>query len=560
MKIRRMSPQDHGSATDLPVPSRRNRRRPQCRHALVWSLAALTLAACGGGGGGGSAPAAAAAPAPAPAPAGNGWVAGSFLPAASFAAQCVAPRSGTDPATGQPYRDMKGTVLAQNNWLRSWSNDLYLWYAEIPDSDPGLYVSSAAYFDLLKSSATTASGRPKDRFHFTYDTAQWQTLSQSGVSAGYGAEWSVVANLPPRRVVVAYVEANPALAANLQRGDVVETVDGVDVVNSNTQAEINTFVAGLYPAQPGETHTLTVRNPLTSVVRTVTMQAQNVTSLPVQNLKTIVTTTGRVGYMQFNDHLATAEDALVTAIDTLRQSPIDDLVLDVRYNGGGLLGIASELAYMIAGPAQTAGQTFERLQFNDKHTSIDPVTGAPLTPLPFASTTLGFSRPPGSQLPTLNLTRVFVLTGPTTCSASESIINSLRGVNVQVIQIGSATCGKPYGYYPADNCGTTYFTIQLKGVNALGFGDYTDGFAPTNAPGVGGTRVPGCSVADDFTHALGDPAEARLAAALAYRLGPGCPAPSGLAPTEPGESFEPTGVDGVVMKPLWLQNRVLLAR
>ena len=316
---------------------------------------------------------------------GNGWVAGSFLPAASFAAQCVAPRSGTDPATGQPYRDMKGTVLAQNNWLRSWSNDLYLWYAEIPDSDPGLYVSSAAYFDLLKKLwLTTASGRPKDRFHFTYDTAQWQTLSQSGVSAGYGAEWSVVANLPPRRVVVAYVEANPALAANLQRGDVVETVDGVDVVNSNTQAEINTFVAGLYPAQPGETHTLTVRNPLTSVVRTVTMQAQNVTSLPVQNLKTIVTTTGRVGYMQFNDHLATAEDALVTAIDTLRQSPIDDLVLDVRYNGGGLLGIASELAYMIAGPAQTAGQTFERLQFNDKHTSIDPVTGAPLTPLPFA--------------------------------------------------------------------------------------------------------------------------------------------------------------------------------
>jgi carboxyl-terminal processing protease len=188
------------------------------------------------------------------------------------------------------------------------------------------------------------------------------------------------------------------------------------------------------------------------------------------------------------------------------------------------------------------------------------VTGAPLTPLPFASTTLGFSRPPGSQLPTLNLTRVFVLTGPTTCSASESIINSLRGVNVQVIQIGSATCGKPYGYYPADNCGTTYFTIQFKGVNALGFGDYTDGFAPTNAPGLGGTRVPGCSVADDFTHALGDPVEARLSAALAYRLGPGCPAPSGLAPTEPGESFEPTGVDGVVMKPLWLQNRLLLAR
>jgi C-terminal processing protease CtpA/Prc len=533
---------------------------PPCRHAIVGSLAALALAlaACGGGGGGGGS----TPPAPVPG-SGSGWVAGSFLPAASFAEQCVAPRTGTNPDTGQPYLDVQGTVLAQNNWLRSWSNDIYLWYADVADRDPGLYSDSAGYFDLLKTTATTASGRSKDHFHFTYDTDQWRALSQSGVSAGYGAEWAVVANLPPRQVVVAYVEADPAVTANLQRGEVVLTVDGVDVVNSNTQGEANVFVAGLYPDQPGETHTFTLRNPLTSVVRTVTMQSQNVTSLPVQNVKTIVTTSGRVGYMQFNDHLASAEGALFSAIDTLRQSPIDDLVLDIRYNGGGLLAIASELAYMIAGQAQTAGQTFELLQFNDKHMSIDPVTGAPLTPVPFASTTLGFSSPPGLPLPTLNLSRVFVLTGPTTCSASESIINSLRGVNVQVIQIGAATCGKPYGFYPFDNCGTTYFTIQFKGVNALGFGDYTDGFAPSNALGAGGTRVPGCSVADDFTHALGDPAEARLAAALAYRFGPGCPAPSGFAPTDLDGSFAPTslaGTDGVVMKPLWLQNRLVLAR
>jgi C-terminal processing protease CtpA/Prc len=484
------------------------------------------------------------------------------LPAASFAAQCVTPRTGTDPATGLPYADVQGTTLAQNNWLRSWSNDLYLWYDEIADRDPGLYGTSA-YFDFLKTTATTASGRPKDRFHFTYDTAQWLALSQSGVSAGYGAEWAVVANLPPRQIVVAYVQTDPALAANLQRGDIVVTVDGVDVVNSNTQAEVDAFVAGLYPNLAGEMHVFTIRDPETSIVRTVTMQSEDVTSLPVQNVKTIVTTTGRVGYIQFNDHLATAEDALATAIDTLRQSPIDDLVLDMRYNGGGLLAVASELAYMIAGAVPTAGQTFESLRFNDKHTSIDPVTGAPLTPMPFFTTTLGFSRPSGISLPTLNLARVFVLTGPTTCSASESVINGLRGVNVQVIQIGSSTCGKPYGFYPVDNCGTTYFTIQFKGVNAAGFGDYADGFTPNNALGVGGSRVPGCSVADDFTHALGDPAEARFAAALAYRLGSGCPAPSGFAPTDLNGSFEPTSlaaVDGIVIKPLWLQNRLLLAR
>ena len=61
-----------------------------------------------------------------------------------------------------------------------------------------------------------------------------------------------------------------------------------------------------------------------------------------------------------------------------------------------------------------------------------------------------------------------MLTGDNTCSASESIINSLRGIGVEVIQIGLTTCGKPYGFYPQDNCGTTYFSIEFKGVNAQG--------------------------------------------------------------------------------------------
>jgi hypothetical protein len=170
-------------------------------------------------------------------------------------------------------------------------------------------------------------------------------------------------------------------------------------------------------------------------------------------------------------------------------------------------------------------------------------------------------------LPTLNLPRVFVLTGSMTCSASESIINGLRGVNVQVIQIGSTTCGKPYGFYAKDNCGTTYFSIQFQGVNDAGFGSYGDGFTPQNTVAAGGERLPGCSVRDDFTRALGDPLEARFAAALAYRQAPTCPAPSGVgAPGAPSftkpfhgaVAAEPT--DGIVAKPPWLTNRWLDAR
>ena len=279
----------------------------------------------------------------------------------------------------------------------------------------------------------------------------------------------------------------------------------------------------------------------------------------MQNVHAITTAGGLVGYMLFNDHLATAEGELVTAFAQLQSAGVTDLVLDIRYNGGGYLDIASEVAYMIAGAKPTAGQTFELTQFNSQHSTADPVTGKAITPVGFHTTTQGFSTTAGQALPTLALTRVFVLTGSSTCSASESIINSLQGVNVQVIQIGSTTCGKPYGFYPADNCGTTYFSIQFQGVNAKNFGAYADGFTPKNTTGTQGVLVPGCSVADDFTHALGDSGEGVLASALAYQATGMCPVPpSGVepAPTLTAGAYVPPTADGKVIKSLWQQNRI----
>jgi hypothetical protein len=519
---------------------------------------AAALAGCGGGGSGGGAPTGGGGALPPPA---SGWVAGSFLPASSFAGKCVNPRSGTDPQTGQPYNETRGTATDENHYLRSWSNDLYLWYNEIVDRDPGLH-STPQYFELLKTTATTASGRSKDRFHFTYPTTEWLLLQQSGESVGYGAVWSTRSGNPPE-VIVAYTEPDsPAShpSTDLVRGENVTAVDGISITGLTSEAIWDSFWAGVYPSTAGETHSFTLRHPQTSIERTVSMTAETVTSVPVRNVGTIPTQTGPVGYIQFNDHLRIAEEQLIEAFTTLAAQNVTDLVLDLRYNGGGLLAIASEVAYMIAGAAPTAGQDFERLQFNDKHRSIDPVTGNALTPMPFFN---GSSA--GQPLPTLNLERVFVLTGSMTCSASESIINGLRGVNVQVIQIGSTTCGKPYGFYPHDNCGTTYFTIQFQGVNDAGFGSYGDGFTPQNTVAAGAERLPGCSVRDDFSHSLGDPLEQRLAAALEYRRTQGlaCPAPSGVSSPGQPEFTKPFGgptsvpSDGTVAKPPWLMNRIL---
>jgi carboxyl-terminal processing protease len=451
-------------------------------------------------------------------------------------------------------------VASENNFLRSWTHELYLWYSEVPDLDPNSYTDPLQYFDLLKTPAKTPSGRDKDQFHFTYDTDDWIALSQSGVSAGYGVQWIMLATTPPRRIVVAYTEPNsPASAQNVSRGMEVLSIDGADAINGGTQAIVDRLNAGLAPASAGESHTFVFRQ-LDGTQRTITMTSANVTSEPVQNVRTIDTQLGRVGYLLFNDHIATSEAALAAAVSTLRTAAVQDLILDIRYNGGGYLDIASAMGYMIAG-SRTAGRTFERLIFNSKHTSTNPVTGEPLQPTPFWSVG-GFGTTQGASLPTLDLPRVYVLTGGQTCSASESIINGLRGVGVDVYQFGTATCGKPYGFYAQDNCGTTYFSIQFQGVNDVGFGDYADGFSPRANAGLVGAEVPGCVIADDFERALGDADEARLSAALAFRAAgnsaAACPPAGqlgvmGLAKT--GES--PAPVEGLMLRSPARENRIL---
>jgi C-terminal processing protease CtpA/Prc len=460
----------------------------------------LTLAACGGGDSNFAPPVD-----------DTGWQQGVFLAASTFAAHCAAPRSGTT------FPDVQGTIVDENNFLRSFTNNTYLWYDEITDRDPGTFANTQDYFGEL-------TDLPQDRFSFWFDTLEWFNLFQGGVSAGYGATFAVISPTVPREIVVAYTEPDSpatAPAVALLRGTTILSVDGFDI-DTDTQVGVDALNAGLFPAGLGESHTFEVQDVGDPASRMVTIVSATITDAMVQNTQVFDTPTGRVGYMTFNYHRAPAETELVDAINTLNEGAgVADLVLDIRYNGGGFGAIAGQLAYMIAGSANTAGIDFDLLQFNDKHPVTNPITGQPLAPDPFYDVTLGFSLPAGNSLPSLDLSRVFVLTGPGTCSASELIMNGLRGADIQVIQIGSTTCGKPYGFYEQPNCGTSYFPIQFRSVNAKNFGDYTDGFVPSSVDD-GMANILGCSVPDDYTKQLGDTGENRLEVALAYQAGMGC--------------------------------------
>jgi carboxyl-terminal processing protease len=431
-----------------------------------------------------------------------------IYPESVYAQRCAQPRAGIDPGTRQPYPDVAGTVMQEKLWIHSWINDLYLWYREVPSVDITAFATAIEYFDQEKTPLKTASGKPKDQFHFIYDTPTWEALSQSGTEASYGVQWALLAPSPPRSLVIAYIQpGSPAAAANLGRGAKVLSIDGVDVERGS---DVDTLNEGLFPSNLDETHSFVVQDLGATTTRTVTLTSTSVEINPVLNVRTLPAPNDKIGYFLFTDHIATAEKALFDAFTQLRAAGVTDLILDLRYNGGGYLYIASELAYMIAGPARTSGKTFEKLNYNAKRTSDNT-----RAPYPFQATSTG-----NAALPTLDLSRVYVLTTSETCSASESVINSLRGVDVDVRQIGSTSCGKPYGFAAQDNCGISYFPIEFQGVNAKGFGDYADGFTPN---GAGATGIAGCTAADDFTQPLGSKDEGMLKAALAYRASGTCP-------------------------------------
>ena len=434
---------------------------------------------------------------------------GRYDDASDFQDQCAEPRVG--------YDETESTAFVEKMWLRSWSHEEYLWYDEIEDRDPEDF-SVTGYFDVLKTYETTNTGRAKDQFHFWADTEEWEKLSESGVSLSYGWDLRIV----DREITILRVEPNsPADEKGIARGDKIVSIDGIAIATA-TGDDIDKLNAALSP-RVGMKHVFKTVRP--GVIETgdekdddkdkgIEMIAVDVTFEPVQLTRVLAAGTRNVGYLYFDAFIATAEARLIDAFNVLKAAEVDDLVIDARYNGGGLLGISSQLAYMIAGKAATEGRIFQTFKYNDKKED---------EPLGFIDTSVGYSVDEGEALPSLDLPRVFVLTTADTCSASESLINGLQGIGIEVVIVGDTTCGKPYGFTPRDNCGTTYFTIEFQNQNAMDFGDYADGFYPANKPDGVGAKLKGCYVEDDLSWPLGDVNEAMIAGALKYIETGRCP-------------------------------------
>lgn len=420
-------------------------------------------------------------------------------------------------------QNQPGTQADEKGFIRAITEETYLWSSEVPAIKASEYPTVVAYFNALKTPKLLANGSPKDRFHYSYPSEVWEALSR-GVEVSYGLNWNAGANRVPRQWRVSIVDAaSPAASAGIRRGDQLIMIDGEDFINRGDSAAVARFNAALTPAKADQPHTFTWWRD--GRIFDTTMLPAQVNAQPVQSVQIFDSAAGKTGYLNFIAHNGPAERQLYEAMTAFSHAGVRELVLDMRYNGGGLINVASQLAYMIAGPEASNGKVFMRYATNGR---LNP--GRPSI---FFDRALGLAGPKpvpfGTVLPHLDLKRVTLLTGPATCSASEALINGLRGIDVEVRLVGGQTCGKPYAFIPMANCGTTYFLVQYQGTNQKGWGDFGEGFAPD------------CKVDDDMSHALGDPAESLLATALRLNAGASC---ASAAPRQGGRSASAATTDG----------------
>lgn len=402
-----------------------------------------------------------------------------------------APRSRFPPS--YEFASKCDDLAAKKQWVRSTLDEVYLWNDEIVDVDAGAYATPEAYYEALLVRTPTASGRPKDTWSFTTPVA---TLERAVY--WHGVRWSSFASTDVRAWYVR--PGTPASGAGVLRGDRLVAIEGVSVEQLTPDA----LYDALFPAVPNQEVVITLASP-DAGTRIVTM-----TDAPFADPGVLLDTVidrpgGKVGYLAYTS--ANGNDAAdwQAAVDRFLDAGVSDLVVDLRYNGGGSVENAVAAGSLIGGKPLN-GKVFAYLTPNRRTQQLLVTAGSP------AELQVPFVAPPSS----LALDRVYFLTTGATCSAAELLINGMVPW-IDVWQVGGTTCGKPYGFDQHTNCGTTYWIVAQQDSNALHRGDFEDGL------------VPRCAAQDDFSHALGDPAEGLFSAALAARETGQCP-PAALAP------------------------------
>jgi C-terminal processing protease CtpA/Prc len=351
-------------------------------------------------------------------------------------------------------------LLTMDNW--------YLWYDKMPDRDPENYPSPV---ELLNSLVYTEL----DRWSYITTKQELEAYYTAGEYIGFGIGVAFDTN---NQLWITFVfDESPLKEYGVDRGWRIAAIDGTTPTPENTNSLLG-------PATAGLSKTFTLQNPaMETVTITVTKGTLAMNTVLMDSVYSIGT--GKVGYFVLKGFITPTIEELNESFNHFLTEGVTDLIVDLRYNGGGSVTTASHLADLIAGNAN--GQVLGTYVHNDKHTADNE--SIIIT----------------QQANSLSLSRIVFITTRNSASASELVINGLFP-HLDVTLVGDDTYGKPVGMYAftSPSFDWAFVPICFKILNANGEGDYYDGI-PADIGAI-----------DGINYAFGDLDEPSLSAAISF--------------------------------------------
>ena len=399
-------------------------------------------------------------------------------------------------------------------------NTYYYWQEEVEALADSKLEDEKAYAEFISQNADPelffdSLLHPEDRFSWIEEDYVELENSLQGIYASNGVEFGLAYACQDCNEIVGYVkyilEDSDASNKNIKRGDYFTGVNGITLTVGNYRnllfGDELSYTLNMADSIDG--------NLVLNGINVELTKEENFETNPIQISKTIDTNAGKIGYLMYNQFVADKSPQLNEVFGNFKSEGIIDLVVDLRYNGGGSVANCIELASMITG--QFNGEIFAKEKWNSKLTTyFEERYGAERLIERFVDVLSD-----GESINSLSLNRVFILTTSSSASASELLINSLSAY-IDVVHIGEKTVGKNVGsitvYDYIDNDGNKNpdhtFAMQpivLKIANKDDFAEYTDGLEPNTA------------IDEEIKNLgiLGDPSEPLLATAISILSGTG---------------------------------------
>lgn len=322
---------------------------------------------------------------------------------------------------------------AANSWVYDQLKELYLWSDKLPSKDKtnltlvtgkdgeAADITKHYFYSLLNDYPNT------DRFSWIRENVADLTASLSGISTSFGFSRSAVYLDNTQTNVVFFISnvilGSPAEKAGLKRGDIILTINGTQINGTNFSSLIannETATFGLGEFKNGA-YVLSGK--------TITATKGVVQNNPIQFSKIIEKGNKKIGYLVYTQFLETYDEQLKQVFGQFKTAGVNELVLDLRTNGGGRISSADLISSLVVKNLSTNNVIHQ----DEWNATIKAKYPSVATPTKFTN-----------QANNLNLTRLVVLTSNSTASASELVINSLRPY-MEVVIVGQNTYGKNVG-------------------------------------------------------------------------------------------------------------------